>query len=357
MQKTIVVTGGCGFIGTNICLHAKERGFRVVAFDSLNRPLSEENLPILKKAGIEIARGDVRNPQDLERLPGPIHGIIHLGANPGIPWSINWPIFDFTTNALGTLNVLEFSRLNGKFPVIMASTNKIYSEEINLIPVKAQRKRYVWDFSKINKKKVRPTVVSGITKLGVNEDFPMDSAGRFPHSPYGASKATADLYCQEYHHIYGIPTVINRMSCIYGLYQKGVEDQGWTDWFVRAKFYNKPLNIYGDGKQVRDALFGSDVAKLYIKELENIDRVRGHVFNVGGGVKNTISLLEAIDHLNKKGGKPLKLTFKPWRPADQKIYISDISKVEKILGWKPRVGVFEGIDRIWDAYTNSTNVL
>ncbi len=350
-QKTLVVTGGCGFIGTNISLHAREKGYRVIAFDSLIRPLSEENLPILEKAGVEILRGDVRNSQDLERLPKSIDGLIHLGANPGIPWSIAWPVFDFTTNALGSLNVLEYSRLNGKFPVILASTNKIYSEEINLVPVKSMGKRYVWDFSKVNKKKVRATVLSGLTKQGVNEDFPMDSSGRFPHSPYGTSKATADLYAQEYFHIYGVPTVINRMSCIYGLYQKGVEDQGWTDWFVRAKINNSPLNIYGDGKQVRDALFGSDVAELYIKELQNIDKARGQVFNVGGGVKNTISLLEAIEHLNKKGGKPLRLTFKPWRVADQKIYISDISKAQKMLGWKPKVGVTEGIDRIWDAYT------
>lgn len=352
-MKTLVITGGCGFIGTNIALHAQQKGYRVICFDSLIRPLSEENIPILKNAGIDILRGDIRNSQDLARLPKSIDGAIHLGANPGIPWSINWPIFDFTTNALGSLNILEYSRLNGKFPVILASTNKIYSEEINLVPVKAQGKRYVWDFTKVNKKKIRPSVSFGLTKRGVNEDFPMDSSGRFPHSPYGASKATADLYAQEYFHIYGIPAVINRMSCIYGLYQKGVEDQGWTDWFVRAKINNSPLNIYGDGKQVRDALFGSDVAELYIKEFENIDKVRGQVFNVGGGIKNTISLLESIDYLNKKGGKPLKLVFKPWRAADQKIYISDISKVQKVLGWSPKVGVFQGIDKMWDMYTKS----
>lgn len=352
MAKTLIITGGCGFIGTNIALHAREKGYNVICFDSLVRPLSEENLPILKKAGAEIVRGDVRNPHDLERLPKPVNAIIHLGANPGIPWSINWPIYDFTTNALGTLNVLEFSRLNGKFPVIFASTNKVYSEEINLVPVKPKGKRYVWDFSKVNKKKIRSAVLAGITKYGVNEDFPMDSSGRYPHSPYGASKATADLYCQEYYHIYGVPTVVNRMSCIYGLYQKGVEDQGWTDWFVRAKITNQPLNIYGDGRQVRDALFGTDLAELYIKELENIDKVCGQVFNVGGGIKNTISLLEAIDHLNNKGGRPLKPKFKPWRPADQKIYITDIEKVSKMLKWKPKIGVLEGIDKIWKMYTN-----
>lgn len=346
----ICITGGCGFIGTNISLRAREKGYEVVAFDSLIRKNTEENVKVLTDHGVEIIRGDVRSPQDFERLPRDIDGIIHLAANPGIPWSIAWPIYDFTTNALGTLNILEFSRLNGKLPIVFASTNKIYSEEINLIPVKPKGNRYVWDFTKT--KKVRPSVLKGITKNGVNEDFPMDSSGRFPHSPYGASKATADLYCQEYFHIYGVPTVINRMSCIYGLYQKGVEDQGWLDWFVRAKVADTPLNIYGDGKQVRDALFGTDLANLYLKELENIKHVAGNVFNVGGGTEFTVSLLESIDYLNKKGGKPLKLKFKTWRPADQKIYISDTAKVEKVLSWHPKVSVFEGIDRIWEQYNS-----
>lgn len=353
MAKTLVVTGGCGFIGTNICLFARKKKYKVIAFDSLIRKHTEENAAILENSKVEIIRGDVRNTQDLERLPYKIDGIIHLAANPGIPWSISWPLYDFTTNALGTLNILEFARSKGRTPVILASTNKVYSEEINLIPVKEKGKRYMWDFVKVKKNKIRPSVLEGITPNGVNENFPMDSSGRFPHSPYGVSKATSDLYCQEYFHIYGLPTVINRMSCIYGLYQKGVEDQGWTDWFVRAKVYSKPLNIFGNGKQVRDALFGTDVAELYLKELEDINKVKGQVFNVGGGPKNTISLLEAIDHLNSKGGKPLKLNFKPWRQADQKIYISNISKVSKMLNWKPKVGVLEGIDKIWEMYAKS----
>src|SRR3990167_3820978 len=141
MQKTIVVTGGCGFIGTNICLLAREKGYKVTAFDSLIRIHTEENAHILENSKVEIIRGDVRNPQDFERLPSKIDGIIHLAANPGIPWSISWPLFDFTTNAVGTLNVLEFARTNGKIPVIFASTNKVYSEEINLIPVRQKAKK------------------------------------------------------------------------------------------------------------------------------------------------------------------------------------------------------------------------
>lgn len=350
MKKTLIVTGGCGFIGTNIALLAVKNGYHVVVFDSFIRPNTEENAEILKKAKVEVIRGDVRNQHDLERLPTKAAGIIHLAANPGIPWSVKWPLYDFTTNALGTLHILEFAR-RYEIPVLFASTNKIYTEEVNLFPLKEQKTRYSWDFSKKIPNSVRSAVRDGISEKGVNELFPMDSAGEFPHSPYGTSKATGDLYCQEYFHIYELPVVINRMACIYGLYQKGVEDQGWTDWFVRAKLNNLPITIYGDGKQVRDALFGSDVAELYLLELEQIDKVKGQVFNVGGGMDNTISLLEAINYLNKKDGRKLEISYKPWRPADQKIYIADITKVKKFTGWEPKTSVFDGIEQIWKQYT------
>lgn len=349
MKKTIIITGGCGFIGTNISLLAKKMGYKVVVFDSLIRPFTEENALLLKNNGIDIIRGDVRNLHDLDRLPKKVAGIVHLAANPGIPWSIKWPVYDFSVNAMGTLNVLDFAR-NSMTPVIYASTNKIYSEETNLIPVKEEKTRYTWDFRKINKKKIRNAVLDGISEKGVNESFPMDSSGKFPHSPYGVSKATGDLYCQEFFHIYGLPTVVNRMSCVYGLNQKGVEDQGWVDWFVRAKINNLPLNIYGDGKQVRDSVFGTDLAELYLLELKNIDKVKGQIFNIGGGIKNTISLIELINFLDKKGGKKLTLKYKPWRAADQKIYITDVSKVEKILNWKPKTPFFDGVEQIWKQY-------
>ncbi len=352
MKKTLIITGGCGFIGTNISLLAKKRGYKVIAFDSLIRAHTEENALLLKNNKVEVIRGDVRNKNDFERLPKKATGIIHLAANPGIPWSIKWPMYDFSVNAQGTLNILEFAK-KSLIPVVYASTNKIYSEEINLIPVKEEKTRYVWDFKKINKKKIRNAVLDGITEKGVNESFPMDSSGLFPHSPYGTSKATGDLYCQEFFHIYGLPTVINRMSCVYGLNQKGVEDQGWVDWFVRAKINNLPLNIYGDGKQVRDSVFGTDLAELYLLELEKINKVKGQVFNIGGGLKNTISLIELINFLDKKGGKKLVLKHKPWRAADQKIYITDISKVEKTLRWRPKTSVFDGLEQIWKQYTNN----
>lgn len=333
--KNILVAGGAGFIGTNIAEVARRRGHGVTVFDNFVRPGVEENAPYLEKFGARIVRGDVRSVEDLGRLPK-VDAIINLAANPGIIWSMKWPLYDFNVNALGALNLLELARNRGGLPVIVASTNKVYSEEVNEIPLVERKTRYVWKDKNFK---------------GIDEKFPMDSAGKYPHSPYGCSKATADLYHQEYFHIYGVPTVVNRMSCIYGLYQKGVEDQGWLWWFVEAKRKNKPLNIYGDGKQVRDALFGTDLAELYLEELENIKEHQGQVYNVGGGMRYTVSLLEVIDYLNQKGGKNLKLKFYPWRAADHRIYISDITKVTSHSNWKPTTTVWEGIDKMWDSLT------
>jgi CDP-paratose 2-epimerase len=333
----ILIAGGAGFIGTNVAKEAVKRGHDVVIFDSLIRKGSEENIGLVTA---EFIRGDVRNVEDFDRLPK-IDAIINFAANPGIPWSIDYPMYDFKTNAMGALNLLEYSRKNGKIPVIFASTNKVYSEEINEMPIEKKETRFEWVDRKYK---------------GIPEDFPMDSRGKYPHSPYGVSKASADLYHQEYFHIYDIPTVINRMSCIYGYYQKGVADQGWIDHFIRQiAFGNRELEIYGEGYQVRDMLWGEDVARLYLDELENIDEVRGQVFNVGGGIYNTLSLIEAIDYIEKLTGHEAKLSYFDERPADQRIYISDISKVKKMLDWTPLITPKMGIEKMLKKYTTNEN--
>lgn len=327
----IIIYGGAGFIGTNVALEARKRGHTVYVFDSFIRNLTEENISPLKNQGVTIIRGDVRSKADIERLtPTDVEGIINFSANPGIPWSIESPLYDFETNALGALHILEYSRTHGKIPVILASTNKIYSEEINELPIEKVGTRYEW----VDK-----------DYKGIPESFPMDSYGRYPHSPYGVSKASADLYHQEYFHIYQVPTVINRMSCIYGYYQKGVADQGWIDHFIKTIAVGDGwLDIYGEGYQVRDMLFGSDVARLYIDQLEQIEKTKGQVFNVGGGKENTLSLLEAIAYIEDKTGKKAHLMFHDERLADQRIYISDTTKVTEFMDWKPTITPYEGID-------------
>jgi CDP-paratose 2-epimerase len=332
----LIIFGGCGFIGTNIALKAVERGYGVIVFDSLVRAGTEENLKVLKDK-VEFIRGDVRNYEDFWRI-GKVDAAINLAANPGIPWSIENPLFDFKTNALGALNILEFSKNNGKFPVIQASTNKVYSDEVNEIPLNENKTRY----SFIDK-----------FKYGIAETFPIDAQGRHPHSPYGCSKIAADMYFQEYFHLYGIPTVINRMSCIYGLYQKGVADQGWVDHFVRKALGDGKIDIYGDGKQVRDMLYGGDVAELYLMEIEKIDVAKGKVFNVGGSNYFTISLIESIRLIEELTGRKTKLTYHDWRHADQRVYISDIRKVESVMGWKPKTDIKTGLQNIIKQYVLS----
>jgi len=325
----ICIFGGSGFIGTNVALEATKRKHQVIIMDSLARIGSEENLYI---ANATYIRGDIRNQEDFERLPKNIDAIINLAANSGVPWSFSYPLYDFKINALGALHVLEYARNNGKIPIIFASTNKIYSDKLNEIAIKEKSTRYIWTDKKY---------------VGVQESFPMDGVGIYSHSPYGASKCAADLYHQEYYHAYHIPTVINRMSCIFGYYQKGVADQGWIDHFIKTiTLGDGKIDIFGNGKQVRDMLWAEDVAKLYLDELEQIDSIKGQVFNIGGGTQNTLSLLEAIRIIERYTGKKAKVSFKDWRPADQKIYISDIQKVNKFLHWKPTVSPEEGIKRM-----------
>jgi CDP-paratose 2-epimerase len=329
----ILITGGAGFLGTNIALYAKEKGHKVIAMDNFVRKGSSDNAEMLMKQGIPVIHGEVRDQEDWETLPK-VDAVIHLAGQPGIPKSLENPVLDFQVNATGTLNALEFCRKQGDIPLIYASTNKIYSDAINTIPLTETATRYQF-----------------ADRKGITEDFPMDSAGEHPHSPYGVSKASADLLCQEYYHAFNVPTVVMRMSCIYGLYQNGVSEQGWTDFFVRQRVLgDNKLIFYGNGKQVRDCLFGTDAAEAYIMALENIDTVKGSVFNLGGGEFNT-SLIEWVDILNTYGDKePMEISYADWRLADHRCYISDTTKIETILGWKAKTTIPEGIAQMYDRY-------
>lgn len=342
----ILITGGAGFIGTNTALKAMEQGHEIYAFDNLSRLGVEFNLAELSKQKLfRLIRGDIRLRSDFERIPE-VEGIIHLAANPGIPWSIKWPRYDFEVNALGTLNVLEFARERGKLPVIYASTNKTYSEIINEIPMIEDDIRYEW---------IKPKCPIGedpifeeVLRLrGIPEYFYTDSQGHFPRSPYGCSKYAGDMYCQEYYHIYGIPTVVNRMSCIAGPWQQGVEDQGWVAWFCFAKMFDSVINIYGNGKQVRDILYVGELADLYLEQLQNISIHKGEVYNIGGGPENTSSLIEIMNHLVELDGRQFKIIYQNWRPADHRIYISSLKKISK-FDWKPKVTPRETVDHIWN---------
>jgi CDP-paratose 2-epimerase len=247
--------------------------------------------------------------------------------------SIANPRIDFEINALGTFNVLEAARLEDA-SLIFTSTNKVYGENVNKIPVIDKETRHEYADPKFRE--------------GIPETFPIDLNG---HSPYGCSKLAADIYVQDYAHTYGLKTGVFRMSCIYGERQFGVEDQGWVSWLTIATLAGKPITIYGDGKQVRDVLYVSDLIEAFDKFLNS--KLRHEVFNIDGGPKNTLSLLEVLEMLKRMSGANPKVSFAEWRPADQKVYISNINRAKTSLSWEPKTSPEDGVKRLVNWISNN----
>lgn len=330
----ILITGGAGFIGCNLAHRLLGRGHHVTIFDNLSRPRTPHNLAWLE-AGAAAAPGelafthaDVRDAAALAAAAADVDAIYHLASQVAVTTSVHDPRNDFEINALGTFNALEAARLSPRRPALLyASTNKVYGGMEDLAIVEeATRYRY------------------RDLPLGVPETQPLDF-----HSPYGCSKGAGDQYVRDYHRIYGLPTVVFRQSAIYGPRQFGVEDQGWAAHFVIATQVGRPISIYGDGKQVRDMLYVDDLIDLYELALERLDVAAGKIYNVGGGHANTLSVwAEFQPLLARLAGRPVAPGhFGDWRPGDQSVCVLDISKVERELGWRPRVGVEEGMGRLW----------
>ena len=332
----ILVTGGGGFVGSHIAEYYAHKGEEVVVFDNLSRAellnksirgtLYNWNYLRKKHPKVKLVRGDIRNTKDLKEVCAGVNAIVHVAAQVTVTMSVKSPRTDFEINTLGTFNVLEAARANDA-AVVYTSTNKVYGENVNRIPVVEKETRYEFSDSRY--------------RNGIPEDFPTDLTG---HSPYGCSKLAADAYVQDYAHTYGLKTGVFRMSCIYGERQFGVEDQGWVAWFVIATITGKPVTIYGDGKQVRDVLHISDLVPAFDKFLSS--GLKHEVCNVGGGPSNSLSLIELLGLLEKLKGKTPRLVYTDWRPADQKVYISDISKSKKILNWIPKVTPSVGVKKL-----------
>ena len=335
----VLVTGGAGLVGSHCAqfFAASNPKNKVIVLDNLMRSQIfgydkasvEFNWNYLKKfKNIERIKGDVRNEKDVAKAVGKgVDVLIHTAGQPGVPSSVRMPREDFSINAFGTLNVLEAARKKSKDTVfIYCSTNKVYGENVDKIPLKELEKRYVYDGVK-----------------GVSEEMSVDLTG---HTPYGVSKLVGDLYVQEYSYIYKMKTAVFRMSCTYGTRQFGFEDQGWVAWFIIAALFNKAVTIYGNGKQVRDMLYVDDLVDAFDRFINSgLERA---LFNIGGGPENTISLLEFLDELEILTDKRPKVNFTDWRPSDQKVYITDTSKLEKALKWKNKTTVNEGIKKLVD---------
>lgn len=327
----IFITGGAGFIGVHTANYYLGKGNSVTLFDNFSRKGTRENVKWLqrqygeKSVRVRIVEGDIRNFEELKKAISGQDLVVHLAAQVAVTTSVVNPREDFEINALGSFNVLEGVRQNSPQAVLLfASTNKVYGgmEEVKII--------------KKGKKYIYRDLPTGIPETQ-NLDF---------HSPYGCSKGAADQYVRDYNRIYGLKTVVFRQSCIYGTHQFGIEDQGWVSWFTIASVLGKSITVYGDGMQVRDVLFVEDLVRAYDTAVRNIDKSAGKIFNVGGGPKFTLSLLELLALLEKKLGKKIPYTSADWRPGDQPVYISNIAKIKKELGWEPKVDVHEGTSRM-----------
>lgn len=330
----IAVIGGAGFIGSHVAEYYAQRGLDVSVLDNLSRSKTlgyHDNSELYNwrylqknyESQIRLELGDIRERSQLEKLCSEAEAIIHTAGQVAVSPSISDPMSDFLVNVLGTLNVLETAR-RADAAVVFTSTNKVYGENVNKIPLREGKRRY---FCK-----------EADFRLGVPETYPIDLTG---HTPYGASKLAADIYVQEYARTYGLKAGVFRMSCIYGERQFGVEDQGWLAWFVKSVLEKRPIKIYGNGKQVRDILHVSDLVRAFDLFLKS--RIAHDVFNIGGGPGKTLSLLELLGLIEQLTGIGPKLEFHSWRRADQRMFVSDIRKAEVRLNWKPTVLPRDGV--------------
>lgn len=333
VSPRIVVTGGAGFLGSNVVDRLAASGQHVLVVDNLSRPRVEENLAWLRERHprrLGIALADVRDPDAVAESVRGARAVIHLAAQVAVTTSVVDPVTDFEINARGTLNVLEaLRRAAPQAPLLFASTNKVYGKFLHLGGVKAQGERYVPTSRKLHN--------------GVSETMPLDL-----YSPYGCSKGVADQYVLDYARVYGLKTVVFRMSCLYGPRQFGNEDQGWVAHFLISALSGSPITIYGDGRQVRDVLYVDDAVAAYVSALERIGSVAGRVFNLGGGPSNTLSLRELLRDLKACTGLAADVRYGDWRPGDQPWYVSDTSAFSHAAGWRPQVGTQEGLRRLAD---------
>lgn len=324
----VLITGGCGFIGCNTAQRLLQLGHAVTIVDDLSRPGSERNLEWLRGQGnFRFLRADIVDAATLASAfaEEKFALAIHLAAQVAVTTSVLDPRRDFEINALGTFNLLEGVRRHSPQTIVLnASTNKVFGKLPDLNLAEAPLRYSLPDLPH-----------------GVSELQPLDF-----HSPYGCSKGSADQYVTDYARIYGLRTVNFRQSCIYGYRQFGVEDQGWVAWFTIAHELGRPVTIYGTGKQVRDILFIDDLVDCYLAAVDQIDQVAGVTFNVGGGPENTLSLLELLESLEQYSGRAVVHSFDDWRPGDQPVYVSDIRKAKELLGWEPRIGVANGLERL-----------
>ena len=322
-----LITGGAGFIGSNVADELLSDGREVVVADNLSRPGVSTNADWLRRrhrGRVRIERVDIRDAHAIAPLVREADDVYHFAAQVAVTTSVDDPGADLQTNLIGTFNILEAARSRqAPPPVLFTSTNKVYGG-LRGVESRLEGDRYVYG-----------------DREAIDESVPLDF-----HSPYGCSKGAADQYVVDYARIYDVPTAVFRMSCIYGRRQWGTEEQGWVAHFGRALLAGEPITIFGDGCQVRDILWVDDLVTAMRKGMLRAEVEPGSVYNIGGGPSNAVTVTEAIEHLSAILDRVVPVRHEAWRPGDQRRYVTDTGKAERELGWKPRVGVAEGLERL-----------
>jgi CDP-paratose 2-epimerase len=322
--RSVLIFGGAGFVGSNLAYHLLCRtDANVHVFDNLSRTGVHRNLEWLKRLDhdhdgrLRVTIGDIRDAALVEKAVAQATEIYHFAAQVAVTTSILDPRHDFEVNVAGTFNILDAARRSGNNPFLLfTSTNKVYGD-LGLGVPEASELRYFYP-----------------GHAGVPETQPLDF-----YSPYGCSKGAADQYVRDFGRLYGLPTVVFRMSCIAGPRQFGTEDQGWVAHFLYSALQHKTVMIYGDGRQVRDVLCIHDLIRAFDAVRRNLPTTAGQIYNVGGGMNNSVSLLELMNKIEQLTGRRMEREFQKPRPADQLVYLTDYRKLKRHAGWKPEITV------------------
>jgi CDP-paratose 2-epimerase len=340
-ERPVLITGGAGFIGTNLAARLLSIGQKVVVFDNLSRQGVAANLQFLtSRYGrlLEVKLADIRDTRALVPILREASAVYHFAAQVSVTTSMKSPLEDFEVNARATLNLLESLKSLAVRPTLLfTSTNKVYGN-LRTVALDESASRYMPRDPEIQRR-------------GINEDVLLSF-----HSPYGCSKGTADQYVLDYSKNFGLRACVFRMSCIYGTHQYGNEDQGWVAHFMARFIEGRPLTLYGDGKQVRDVLFVDDLIDAMLLARERIDSLAGQAFNIGGGPSNSVSLLELIAVLERMGIARPDVRFDEWRPGDQRYFVSDTTRFRQATGWKPCVKLQEGLQRLHNWLVGSSGI-
>lgn len=331
--RPVLITGGAGFIGTNVAASFLAEGRPVVILDNLSRPGVRQNLAWLIRSYaplVAVIQADVRNAAAVQSAVEGAACVFHFAAQVAVTTSLLNPRSDFDVNLRGTLNVLEACRTcKSPPPLLFTSTNKVYGS-LSELSLRRSPRRY-------------DPVDPAIRRRGIDEHQPLEF-----HSPYGCSKGAADQYVLDYAKCFDLSAVVFRMSCIYGPHQHGTEDQGWAAHFVKQVLRGEPITIYGDGCQVRDMLFVDDLVRAMRSALEHIEDTQAKAFNVGGGPCNAVSVGEVADELRALADAEAPIQHSAWRRGDQRYYVSNVTRLSEATGWSPEVGVREGLSRLYE---------